>query len=238
MRSGLLAALFAFIVPVFAADAAAPRGNISLFNGRDLSGWTAVAKDNDPAVKTTWSVVDGILHCSGTPKGYLRTTKSYRDYRLTLQWRWVPAPPPVDEKGNPQRRNSGAMVHIQGEDTVWPKCMECQMFERQAGELWVIGIDTAELAAYREKTANSAKDQAARDKARKARHIPLEKPSENPFGEWNSYEIICRGNIIETRVNGVLQARATAVTVAEGFIGLQSEGAPVEFRNLELQPLP
>ena len=50
-------------------------------------------------------------------------------------------------------------------------------------------------------------------------------------------EVICNGNTIEVKVNGVLQNKGTNVNLDKGFICLQSEGKDVEFRNVYLTPL-
>ena len=55
-------------------------------------------------------------------------------------------------------------------------------------------------------------------------------PSEKPPGEWNSYDIYCRSNTIETKVNGVHQNLIEKVSVNSGAIGIQLEGSPIEFR--------
>ena len=61
--------------------------------------------------------------------------------------------------------------------------------------------------------------------------------SENPPGEWNSYDIICKDDMIQLSVNGVLQNTATESTLTSGAICLQSEGSPIEFRNITITPL-
>ena len=43
-----------------------------LFNGKDLSGWTAYSKSGAKA-SDTWTVKDEMIHCSGSPEGYLKT---------------------------------------------------------------------------------------------------------------------------------------------------------------------
>jgi hypothetical protein len=50
-------------------------------------------------------------------------------------------------------------------------------------------------------------------------------------------KIICKANIIEVYVNGVLQNRGTNVSLSSGHICLQSEGKDVEFRNVYLTKL-
>ena len=73
------------VVLGLASIAARPDDNgTPLFNGKDLSGWTAVLQDEGADPKATWSVADGVLHCTGKPAGYIRTDKPYRDYKLTL----------------------------------------------------------------------------------------------------------------------------------------------------------
>ena len=58
--------------------------------------------------------------------------------------------------------------------------------------------------------------------------------SEKTIGEWNTMEVVCKGNSIEVYVNGVLQNRGTNVSVSSGSICLQSEGKDIEFRNVFL----
>ena len=50
--------------------------------------------------------------------------------------------------------------------------------------------------------------------------------------------IECRGRAIDVWVNGELVNRGTDCTADSGRIALQAEGAPVEFRKLELTALP
>lgn len=223
-----------------AAEAIAPRAGLDLFNGRNLAGWVKFAPSSDPAAPETWTVADGVIQCSGKPNGYLRTEARYRDYRLTVQWRWVPVPPPVDAQGRPRNRNSGILLHTQSPDNVWPKSLEAQLMEGSAGDFYIIGgVDTAEHAAAREKAVAAAgADEEAVRRARNNRRLQKGKDSaEKPLGEWNTYEIVCAGSSVTLRVNGVDQNRATGVTVADGCICLQSEGAPIQFRHVRIEPL-
>lgn len=61
--------------------------------------------------------------------------------------------------------------------------------------------------------------------------------NEKQPGGWNTYEIVCKGDTIELTVNGQLQNKATGVNIRKGYIGLQSEGSPIMFRNIKLTPL-
>ncbi len=61
--------------------------------------------------------------------------------------------------------------------------------------------------------------------------------NEKKTGGWNKYEITCKGDTIEVAINGQLQNKATGVNISKGYIGLQSEGVPIMFRNIKLTPL-
>src|SRR5437763_1269127 len=50
---------------------------ISLFNGKDLTGWTKIGQES-------WTVEDGLIHGKGLTKeyGYLQTEKPFKDFQL------------------------------------------------------------------------------------------------------------------------------------------------------------
>ena len=196
------------------ATAAEP---IQLFNGEDLSNWTAVLAEPDAEKMDVWSVRDGVLHCKGEPAGYIRTDRDdYGDYTLTLQWRW----PEGTEGGN-----NGVLVHASepGALGIWPKSIEVQLHAGDAGDFWVIGTDL------------DVENEEERKRGR--RHLNLTDGSEKPIGEWNTMEIVCEGDTITVTVNGDLVNEATNCSVTEGAICLQSEGATAEFRDIVLTPL-
>ena len=57
-------------------------GWVSLFNGKDLTGWVKVGNEK-------WEVEDGVIHGQGITKeyGYLRTEKMYKDFELSLRFK-------------------------------------------------------------------------------------------------------------------------------------------------------
>lgn len=200
-----------------AAPAVDEAAAIDLFNGKDLSGWTFVLADPQAKMEDVWSVSDGVLRCKGKPAGYLRTKRDdFHDYLLTLDWRWPdPAHP----------GNNGVLVHAStpGVLGIWPKSIEVQLLNQNAGDFWIIGTEL------------DVENEAARREGR--RHKNLTDDSEKPLGEWNHFEILCKGNEITVKVNGTLVNHATNCSVTEGAICLQSEGAPIEYRNIRLTPL-
>src|ERR1039457_5128302 len=100
---------------------------VALFNGRDFSGFTFCMKDNADPLQT-WSVTNGVILCTGKPTGYLRTTQSYSNYFLTVEWRFVKIAPKAD--------NTGILVHIQPGDKVWPQCIQVQGKHDRQGDLF------------------------------------------------------------------------------------------------------
>ncbi|UCH63997.1 MAG: DUF1080 domain-containing protein [Fidelibacterota bacterium] len=179
-----------------------------LFNGQDLSGWVFVLRDKDVDPMTVWSVRDGVIHCTGEPFGYMRTEADYADYKLHVEWRWP------DEAGN-----SGVFLHMSLPDTVWPRSIECQLMSGNAGDFVTFqGVRFKELV----------EDRVLKKKTESSEKAP---------GQWNSYDITCHGDTIRVSVNGVLQNEATETTISSGKICLQSEGKPIEFRNIYVEPL-
>ena len=118
MKSAAILLCLVCTLPHLAAQSViTPTNHIELFNGRDFTGWTFCMKSNaDPAL--TWSVTNGVIHCTGRPNGYLRTTQSYSNYIVTVEWRFVKVAPKAD--------NTGVLVHMQLPDKVWPMCIQNQ----------------------------------------------------------------------------------------------------------------
>ncbi len=63
----------------------------------------------------------------------------------------------------------------------------------------------------------------------------FESGSEKPSGEWNSVDILCTEKNLEIRVNGVLQNKGSNMPLTSGSICLQSEGGPMQFRNVYVE---
>src|SRR5262249_61343877 len=70
------------VTPVLPAEPRPLDGPISLFNGKDLTGWV-----NVNGAPKTWQVRDGMLVCTGLPTGFLRTDTMHENYVLDLEWR-------------------------------------------------------------------------------------------------------------------------------------------------------
>ena len=178
-----------------------------LFNGNDLTGWVGFV---DPAsgvpASEVYSVKDGNIHVAGQPFGYLRTAEKYGDYKLHIEWRWIG-----------EGTNSGIFHRVQDGDKIWPNAIECQLCSGRAGDYVMLGgskiSDIECVGEFPVKDRNG--------------------DFEKPVGEWNEAEIICKGTKITVYINGNLQNECTT-NITSGYIALQSEGGPLEFRNVYL----
>jgi hypothetical protein len=183
------------------------KDKVNLWNGNDLSGWVFFLDDSIANPDTVFTVTNNVIRIGGQPFGYMRTMEEYGIYDLHLEWRWP------EEPGN-----SGVFLNITGDDKRWPMTIECQLMAGNAGDMVFLG----------ESDATERVDKSNLVMAK------YEESTENPPGEWNAYDIHTRNDSIIVFVNGVLQNVCSRPLPAKGFIGLQSEGAPVEFRNVYL----
>jgi len=179
-----------------------------LFNGKDLTGWSfRLAPDSEAEADDVFDVEDGVITIAGQPFGYMITDGTYSDYKLHLEWRWVGEP-----------TNSGIFIHAEPIDAIWPRCAEVNLMNGRAGDMIASGgssFEELQEGRFLRSTVDSA---------------------EKPAGEWNTAEIICQGNHIQAYINGTLMNEAH-FDRTEGHIALQSEGGPLEVRNVYIVPV-
>ena len=197
----------------------------ALFNGKDLTGWVCVAPEpperaeqsgsmgssaaaaalGQAAAEPTFSVKDDILRVSGQPFGYIRTEKKYGDCTLHVSWRWAE-----------ERVDSGIFIFLQDGDKVWPTGIQLQLRESDFGFLFSgLKLEGVEGPFCRK--------------------APLcESDPELPDGQWNETVIVCKGGHVTATVNGV-RVNEAQCEAAEGYIGFQSEGGAIEFRDIYVQ---
>ena len=232
---GALASLAALatgsILAEEAGTAVVPDRVTPLFNGKDLSGWVAdvPARDKDPNAPASFVVRDGMLVSKGKPEGHLVSTAAYRDYRLEVEYRFP-------GKGG----NCGVLVHASKPRALYkmfPQSIEVQMMSGDAGDFWCIqeDIKVPDMEKRRPRKP-SEKWGGAEGDAR--RILNLTDGSEKPLGEWNTMVIEARGRTIKVWVNGALVNDGFGATAESGKIAVQAEGTEVEFRKLEIGPLP
>ncbi|MDB4532617.1 DUF1080 domain-containing protein, partial [bacterium] len=209
---------------VFADEATKEAKSVSLFNGKDLTGWHSdvPAADKNPKIKPSFIARDGMLVSLGKPGGHLITDKVHENYRLEVEYRFVKEP-----------GNCGVLVHSSTPRALYgmfPNSIEVQMHHTNAGDFWCIAenIEVPDM----EKRRPKGKDQKWGGKQGDARRIlNLTDGSEKPVGEWNKMKIECQGNEIKVWVNGDFVNHGKNCTVSKGQIAVQAEGVEVEFKT-------
>ena len=229
MRTTIATGLAALLVCVSLSATAQEPGFTPLFDGKSLAGWKTYLRPDKsgatPDPKTVWQIRDGVIICKGKPNGYIVTEKEYGDYVLKLKWRF-----PADSKGG----NSGVLLHVTGPDRVWPNSVEAQLFAGSAGDFWLIADEKGRLPNLEiDQSRKDPKNKEGRHYFRMAKDTPVEKK----FGEWNDYEITCKGGDITLVVNGKKVNEGKNGELTKGRIALQSEGAEVHFKDITIRPM-
>jgi hypothetical protein len=212
--------------------------------------------NTDPKRVFTVVTVDGApaIRISGEMFGALTSRDEYGDFHLRLEFKW-------GEKRWPPRetvaRDSGILYYAVGEhgaadNKAWMRSLECQVQEHDVGDFWAVGGTTVEVSG----------DATGEGKDRKLVHRPegsvvtigatprraiKQLDNENPTGEWNTVEVLClRGtcrHVVNGKTNLVLTnprqpgADGAMVPLTKGRLQIQSEGAEVFYRNIQVRSI-
>ncbi len=135
MSSGaaVLAAILAVAAPIWLfAQNAAPKGFGAFTPQAFLKASRPFSPDGADQAKKSWTPIEPdangvptVLRCTGNPTGYLRTRRTYKDFRISFQWRY-----PENVNGN-----SGVLVHTTGPDKIWPQSIQVQLHAPKAGSI-------------------------------------------------------------------------------------------------------
>jgi hypothetical protein len=244
------------------AQATQPQQNtIHLFNGKNFDGWYKFIKDrgrdNDP--KNVFTVKNGLLNISGEEWGCITTNKEYSNYRLVVEYKWGNK---TFGSREGKARDNGILFHSKGEDGgysgTWMHSIECNVIEGGTGDFIVVGdksndfLLTSPVAPEKQNgsyiyqsggdpvTVNGGRiNWSGRDPGWKDEEgFRGDNDMENPVGEWNRLECIAKGNEISIYLNGMLVNHAIFSKPNEGRIQIQSEGAEIFYRRVDLTPLP
>ena len=201
---------------------------VSLFNGKDLTGWHAdvPALDNDSNATGPFIVRDGNLVSLGTPGGHLITDEEHENYRIQVEYRFAGKP-----------GNCGVLVHASKPRALYdmfPQSIEVQMMHENAGDFWCI-VEDITVDNMVERRGPKEKWGITAGKSR--RILNLTDGSENKVGEWNTMIIECVGDEVKVWVNGDFVNHGYKCTASKGHIAVQAEGSEVEFRKMELTPI-
>lgn len=233
---------------------------LQLFDGQSLNGWYTFlqerGRNNDP--KGVFTVRDGMIRISGEEWGCITTDEAYGNYQIVVDFRWGGL---THEPRLKNARDSGLLLHSVGEDGgsqgIWMHSIECQMIEGGTGDFIVVGDGSDQFQVtcqVRSDAGGNAWFSPGGGNPRTIKEGRINwygrdpewkdilgfrgrQDVEKPAGEWNTLKCITRGDQITVYLNGTLVNRATAVKPTRGRIQIQSEGAEVFVRRVELTPL-
>jgi Domain of Unknown Function (DUF1080) len=185
----------------------------------------------------TWSAREGMIHCKGTPVGVARLKKPVKNFELVLEWRHLkPA------------GNSGVFVWVSPESLTklndrarLPSGIEVQVldhayltnYEKETGKKadWfttngdVFSVGTSSMQPF---------PPIAPDRRRSFPRKNLSKG----VGEWNHYYVRGINGEVRLWVNGEEVSGGSDCHPAAGYLCLESEGSPIDFKNVRLRELP
>jgi hypothetical protein len=203
-------------------------------------GWRTLGGEDFENVNcdpSTWTWTDGAVKCTGQPVGVIRSKKQFTNFELVAQWKHL-------SSGG----NSGIFV--------WST--EAALSGLKPGMLPPVGIEVQVLdhgyAEQFEKENGKKPDWfttngdvfPVKDSEMKPfppvapdgrRSFPRKNLSRG-IGQWNHYYVRCINGEVRLWVNGEEVSGGTNCQPATGYLCLESEGAPVEFRGLRIRELP
>jgi len=173
-------------------------------------------------------VKDGVITCTGMPTGALRTERQYENFIMEAEWRHLTSAgnsgifiwgTPISAPGVPFLRGIEVQVldhgYMKNADPKKPRWFTTH------GD--VFPIHGATMEPHGESNGK--------------RSFPSEERSK-PSPEWNHYRIEANNGRITLAVNGKVVSGGDNCNYRKGYLALESEGAPVEFRNVKIKELP
>jgi hypothetical protein len=205
-------------------------------------GWRDLGPDDFAPVngrEDTWQWRDGVLFCTGQPLGVLRTAKLYTNFELCIEWchrqlggnsgLFVWADQDVVDRmaqeGKPGLPNG---IEVQILDLGFEEVFKQRFPDRDAG--WF----TSHGDVFPVRTQMDVFPPTSPDGSRSF-------PSEDrvrPHNHWNHYYVRGINGEVRLWVNGKEVSGGNNCSTRTGYLCLESEGAPIEFRNLRIRELP
>jgi len=196
--------------PAFAAE----KGWVSLFNGKDLAGWTVTA--DEPGHEETWQVKEGVIQCGQKGGSWLRSNEEYEDFILSLEYK-------ISERGN-----SGIFIRSAKEGNPAFTGMELQILDDHGEE--PERHHTGAIYASVAPSKNMSKPAGEWNK------VTIFCIGRRVIDVMNGEKII-DVNLDDYTVR-LENHEPLSRRLPKGFIGLQNYGNLAWFRNIKIKPLP
>lgn len=239
-RSGWVVAfgLVALAASVWAAEDKPGPAPKAFING-DGPGWKALGQDDFVNVNCdadTWTWKGDVVHCTGKPVGVMRSAKPYTNFEVVVEWKhekrsgnsgvFVWAPEEALKKLKPNQLPSGIEVQILDhgyrEDYEKSQKKKATWFTTN-GDVFRVG--KSKLKPFEPTSPDGS------------RSFPRKETTKG-VGQWNHYYIRAINGEIRLWVNGEEVSGGNGADPRSGFLCLESEGSPIQFRNIRLRELP
>jgi hypothetical protein len=202
-------------------------------------GWKPLTLDDFENVncdKDTWSNKDGMIRCTGQPVGVCRSKNTYTNFELVLEWRheksagnsgvfvWTP-------KESLDALKRGGLPHgieVQVLDLGYAEQYEKQTKKKPDwftchGDVFPVG--KSKMKPFAPVSPNGS------------RSFPRKNLTKG-FGEWNHYYIRAINGEVRLWVNGEEVSGGNNCEPRTGYLCLESEGSPIDFKNIHVRELP
>lgn len=211
----------------------------SVLLGGDAPGWRTLTEEdftNVNCLPDTWTWKGEVLSCTGNPVGVLRSKKPLKNFEFLAQWRHLK---PAGNSGIFVWTTQESLEALKGPGL--PHGIEVQVlenaykdqYEKQSRKKADWFTTHGDVFPVGKSTMKPFPPVAPDGK----RSFPTKERSK-PVGEWNRYYVRCINGEVRLWVNGEEVSGGTDCRPREGFLCLESEGSPIEFRGLRLRELP
>ncbi|MFN7946986.1 MAG: DUF1080 domain-containing protein [Blastocatellia bacterium] len=203
-------------------------------------GWRSLGEQdfaNVNCYEDTWKWKDGLLTCSGKPIGVMRTRQQFTNFELVLEWRhlrsggnsgvfvWAPEAALKDLKPDTLPQYG---IEVQALDHGFR-----EQYEKQSGKKgdWftthgdVFAVGKSKMNPFPPLSPNGS------------RSFPRRELSKG-VGEWNHYYVRAINGEVRLWVNGEEVSGGNNCEPRAGYLCLESEGSPIEFKNIRIRELP
>ena len=245
LRRSLLTCLALF--PGLACAGATP-------SAKGGAGWRSLTLADFVAVNgdaDTWSEKDGVIACTGKPIGGACSRETYTNFELDFEWRhrehagnsglflWCPESAFTGLRpGELPRSGIEVQVLDLGYETDWvAKHGAPSDWFTSHGDVFPVGESRMTARTPVIDYVDPAGRAYTVGKPDSARSFPT-KRLVRPAGEWNRYFVRAVDGAVTLWVNGEEVNHGSSCAPSTGYLALEAEGAPVEFRKLRLRVLP
>ncbi len=232
--------VFVPLAILHAADETESVAAVRAFINDDAPGWRALTGADFAKVNSadeTWTWKDGVLYCTGQPVSVQRTSQQFGNFEMVAEW--------MHEK---PAGNSGVFVWTTPESIEkltaagkpgLPRGVEVQVLDHgytdrvkasggktdwfgTNGDVFPVGVKMTPFPPL--------SPDGSRSFPRK--HLA------KGHGQWNHYYIRAINGEVRLWVNGEEVSGGTGIEPAKGYLCLESEGSPIQFRRLRVRELP